>query len=180
MCLGPDFPIYNPRETQSVAYFVHDLENQTVTLEMFGDDLAGFINVTINGNVLTVNCQLGTDELRAAFGFNLKECRITAFPGLWEFAFAGEAPEMFAEPGPGYASLSNRVYPGGCLIVQEAWRSVYNDSGELDLIEITDMTPFSEGEVKPGAIAKATWSDSVPSGWLVDGWKCREFRFYPE
>ena len=177
MILGPEYPIYSPRESRAVVQFVRDLSRDTITIEMFGDDLAGFINVTIDGTLYTTDCQLGTDELRAWFGFSLADCRVTAFPGLWEFAFSGVAPTITTEPGPGY-SLSNRQYRGGVLVTYEGWVSVDDGDGNLLSVDVVDTIPFAEGEVKPGAIAIARWSSAV--GWFVEKWQCREFRFYPE
>lgn len=178
MILGPEYPVYSPRESRAVVQFVRDLSRDTITIEMFGDDLAGFIDVWVDGTRYTTDCQLGTDELRAWFGFNLRDCRVTAFPGLWEFAFSGTAPTITAEPGPGYSSRSNRQYPGGALVTHEGWVSVDDNAGGLILVDVIDTIPYAEGEVKPGAIAIARWSSSV--GWFVEKWQCREFRFYPE
>jgi len=178
MVLGPEYPIYSPRESRECTQFVRDLTRDTITIEMFGDDLAGFINVTIDGTLYTTDCQFGTDELRAWFGFSLDVCRVTAFPGLWEFAFTGTAPSITAEPGPGTSPLSNLQYRGGVLVQYEGWVSVDDGIGNLVLADVVDTIPFAEGEVKPGAIAIARWSSAV--GWFVEKWQCREFRFYPE
>ena len=178
MILGPEFPIYSPRESRLCPWFVRDLTRETISIEMFGDDLSGYIDVYIDGNLYRTDCQLGTDELRAWFGYDLDDCRITAFPGFWEFAFSGAAPYITAEPGPGTSSYSNLQYRGGVLVTLEGWVSVDDGRGGLDLLELVDCIPFAEGEVKPGAIAIARWSNQV--GWFVEKWQCREFRFYPE
>jgi hypothetical protein len=176
MILGPDYPIYSPRTTRQVAYFARDLTRETITIEMFGDDLAGFIDLWIDGQVYHTNCQLGTEELREWLGFDLSYCRVTAFPGLWEFAFRELAPEMSAEPGQGNGA-DGVSFRGGLVVTLEGWVSVDKGDGTLDLLDVVDAIPFAEGEVKPGAIAIARYSSSV--GWLVEKWQCREFRFYP-
>lgn len=178
MILGPEFPIYSPRSSRQCAYFLHDLTRDTITIEMFGDDLAGFIDVYIDGVLYRTNCQSSTEELREFFGFDLATCRVTAFPGYWEFAFSGSAPTITAEPGAGYSPLSNRLYTGGVVVTYEGWVSADDGNGGLDTLELVDTIPFAEGEVKPGAIAIARFSNQV--GWFVEKWQCREFRFYPE
>ena len=180
MILGDEYPIYSPRSERACVYFVRDLTRDTVTIEMFGDDLSGFIDVWIDGALYRTNCQSSTEELRAWFGFSLSVCRVTAFPGLWEFAFGfGQvAPVIWAEPGPGTSSRSNLQFRGGVVVVYEGWVSVDNGRGGLDTVDVVDAIPFAEGEVSPGAISVARWSSSV--GWFVERWQCREFRFYPE
>jgi len=180
MILGDEYPIYSPRTERRCVYFMRDLTRATITIEMFGDNLSGFIDVTIGGTLYRTNCQLGTDELRAWFGFDSDVCRVTSFPGLWEFAYApGEtAPEFLAEPGPGTSGGSPQQFRGGVVVTYEGWVSVDNGGGELDTVDVIDTIPFAEGEVTPGAIAIARWSSSV--GWFVEKWQCREFRFTPE
>jgi hypothetical protein len=180
MILGDEYPIYSPRSERPCVYFTRDLTRDTITIEMFGDDLSGYIDVWIDGVLYRTDCQLGTDELRAWFGFPLNVCRVTAFPGLWEFAFGFDqvAPVFWAEPGPGHSPYSNLQFRGGVLVTYEGWVSVDNGGGDLDTVDVVDTVPFAEGEVSPGAIAIARWSSSV--GWFVEKWHCREYRFYPE
>ena len=175
MIIKSTYPIYTPRKEQVVAYFVRDLTRETITIEMFGDDLAGDINVTINGTAYRANCQSSTAGLRKVFGFNLQTCRVTAFPGLWEFAFSGVAPTITAEPAIGTTTVL--TFAGGLVVTEEAWVSVANDSGALMSIDVVDSIPFVDGEVKPGSIAIAKWS--AGAGWIVEDWHCREFRFVP-
>lgn len=173
MIIKSGYPKYTPREERAVAYFQRDLSQGTVTIEMFGSALAGPIAVTIDGTLYTVNCQSSTAQLRAAFGFPLKDCRITAFPGLWEFAFAGDAPVITAEPAVGITQTL--TYSGGLVVTDEAWRSADDGQGNLYTIPVVEALPYSEGEVKPGSVGVAFWSDDI--GWVVDKWHCREFSF---
>ena len=173
MVIKSTYPIYTPREEQAVAYFTRDTSRETITIEMFGDNLAGNIDVTIGGILYKVDCQSSTAELRAAFGFNLQKCRVTAFPGLWEFAFSGNALEITAEPAVGDTDIL--TFSGGLVVTQEAWVSVADNTGRLLAINVVDAIPYAQGEVKSGSIATAKWSAGV--GWVVDNWHCREFRF---
>ena len=175
MIIDADYPVYTPREERAVAYFVRDLSRETITIEMFGDELAGDLNVTIDGTLYRVNCQSSTAQLRTAFGFNLRKCRVTAFPGLWEFAFSGAAPTITAEPAIGTTDIL--TFSGGVVVTEEAWVSVGDDVGRLLTINVVDVIPFAEGEVKPGSVAVAMWASDI--GWLVRQWHCREFQFYP-
>ena len=173
MVIDDVYPVYTPREERSVAYFVRDLTRETITVEMFGSDLAGDVNVTIDGTLFRVNCQYSTAQLRTLFGFSLTYCRVTAFSGLWEFAFAGTAPEFTAEPAVGTSDIL--TFAGGLSVVREGWVSVADDRGRLMTVDVVDALPFAHGEVKRGAIAVAMWSAAI--GWLVEKWHCREFNF---
>lgn len=173
MIIDSDYPVYTPREERAVAYFVRDLTRQTISIEMFGDNLAGPVTVTIDGTAYTVVCQSSTAGLRAAFGFNLNYCRVTAFPGLWEFAFAGTAPTVTAEPAVG--TSTTLTFSGGLVVTEEAWVSAADEQGRLLTIDVIDVIPFAEGEVKPGSVGVAMFAAS--SGWIVPKWYCREFQF---
>jgi len=173
MVIKSSYPIYTPREQQTVSYFVRDLSRDTITIEMFGVNLAGPIDVTIDGTLYTVNSQSSTAQLRAKFGYRLSFCRVTAFPGLWEFAFSGVAPTITAQPAPGITTI--RTFSGGLVVTREAWVSVADEAGNLLAISVVDAIPYAHGEVKSGAIAIAKWS--AGAGWIVENWHCREFNF---
>ena len=173
MTIADGYPIYTPRADRPVAYFERRTDLETITIEMFGSDLAGPIDVTIDGRSYTADCQAGTDELRSVFRFLLKVCRVTALPGLWEFAFTGVAPTITAKPAVG--TSPTQTFSGGLVVNQEAWVSVSDGDANLASLDVVDAIPFVEGEVKRGSVGIAFWSDEI--GWLVLQWQCREFSF---
>lgn len=173
MTMAELFPIYTPRADRPVAYFERRPDLETITIEMFGSDLVGPIEVTIDGRTYTADCQAGTDELRSVFGFLLKVCRVTAFPGLWEFAFTGVAPTITAKPAVG--TSPTQTFYGGLVVTEEAWVSVSDGDANLTALDVVDAIPFIEGEVKRGSVGIAFWSDDI--GWLVLQWTCRDFSF---
>lgn len=173
MIIEPGYPVYSPRTKRKVAAFRLDLDNETLTVEMSGDDLFGDLIVTVDGVEFRANCQSTTDELRAIF--NPRFCRITAFPGMWEFAFVGSAPAMSVRPY--IPSMESLLYQGGAIVIPEAWVSVTDSAGNLETIDLRDGMPFLDGEVKPGARAFALYSNQT--AWTVSEWQCRPFRFRP-
>lgn len=181
MQTGDEYPIYNPRVTRSVAVFELNPDAKTRTITMSGNNLEGKLIVTIDGvSYGQVDCRATTDQLRAAIPLDLDDCRITAFPGYWEFAFeesgrwARTQPVLTVTP---YVPSSVPFFDGGLWVQEEAWTSVSDDGDTYATIEITDCLPFIEGEVRRGAIAIAHWSDQA--GWIASQWTCRPFTFQP-
>lgn len=175
MIIDKSYPVYSPKTNRECAYFIYAPDMDTTTIEMSGDDLFGNLIVTIDGTEYTVDCQSNTEEIRAVFGFALDYCRVTSFPGMWEFAWSGTAPEMTVEPK--LTASTNTIYTGGVLIIEEGWVSDTDGGGDYLTIPVVDAMPFLEGELKRGSRAIASRSDGV--GWLVHQWQCRDFRFRP-
>lgn len=179
MYVDEGYAFYNPREKRRVAVFHLNREADTKTIEMSGTDLNGNLLVTIAGVEYAAECRSTTEQLRAIFFEYERDCRITAFPGMWEFAWTGDAPEMSVRPGPltGGSELVNG-YTGGALLIDEAWVSSEDGSGGVEMIDVTDAMPFLEGQIRRGARAIAYWAKS--DGWLVGEWACRAFSFRSE
>lgn len=172
-------PVYSPKNPRAVAMFELRPELWTKTLELSGDSLVGDILITLNGVAFRIACDATTDQLRAVLPLPAELCRATVFPGLWEFAFAegvdwgdtGPTLEASAAWPPNPAGL----FEGGLLVTDEGWRSVSNDGLTFETVEALDGSPFLEGEVRPGSIALAHWSDT--NGYIAGSWSCRDFTF---
>ncbi len=180
MVHAEDFPIYTPKTPREVAVFGLNVEGYQKTIEMFGENLEGALTVTIDGNSFTLDCQATTEELRAAAGLQLRDCRVTAFPGLWEFAFTSSGRWKSREPvvtAVPFVPQSDPWYDGSVLVIDEGWVSLTEDGDTFATIEVTDCLPYLHGEVKRGAIAVAHWSQEA--GWIVGQWRCRAFSFEP-
>lgn len=175
MFIDDGYAVYSPRKPRKVAVFHLNRIEQTKTIEMFGTNLSGDLIVTIAGVDYVTDCRSSTATLRAVFAPFVQDCRITAFPGMWEFAWTGDAPEMSVRPG---LILHDRGYTGGVLLVDEAWRSEDNGNGGFVTIDGTDAMPFIEGEIRRGSRAIAHWTRR--DGWLIGDWKCRAFSFRAE
>jgi hypothetical protein len=179
MQIDDGYPVYEPDKIRNVAVFVLGPRNRVRTIEMTGDDLHGDINVTIDDAQFglatwNLNCQSQTEAVRKKFGFLDSYCRVTVFPGMWEFVFADEPPAMFVEARP---SSGDNLFSGGLQLINERWVSIDDGNGGVKTIEATDSMPFLEGEVKRGSRALAHWSDS--EGWIIGQWQCRPFWFRP-
>ena len=161
------YPVYLPREYRSVALFTPSRDTQQTTLQMFGTDLTGYIQITIDGTTFTVDCQSTSAQLRTAFALPLNVCRVTAFPGTWEFAWSGDAKTITAIPYTDFL--------GGLLVTDELWRSQTADGEEPVLVDSIDAVPFIEGQVKRGAISLASpWGDGI---YMAQYWHCPGFNF---
>lgn len=172
MYVDDGYAIYNPREKRKVAVFHLNRLAETKTIEMSGTNLNGLIIITINGVDYTLDCRANTATLREVFSEYTRDCRITAFPGMWEFAWTGSAPEMSAREG---VFVNDDGYTGGLLVIDEAWVSEDDGNGGVVMLEVTDAMPFLEGQIRRGARAIAHWSRQ--DGWLVGEWVCRPFSF---
>ncbi len=167
MTVNAAYPVYEPREYRKVALFIPSRDTQQTTLQMFGTDLTGDIQITIDGTTYTIDCQVTSAQLRTAIGLPLAVCRITAFPGMWEFAWAGDAKTITAIP---YTD-----FYGGLLVTDELWRSQTADGEEPVLVDSIDAVPFVEGQVKRGAISLASpWGDGI---YMAQYWHCPGFNF---
>lgn len=161
------YPVYEPREYREVALFTPSRDTQQTTLQMFGADLEGDIQITIDGATYTIDCQSTSAQLRTAIGLPLAICRITALPGMWEFAWSGDAKTITAIP---YTD-----FYGGLLVTDELWRSQTADGEEPVLVDSIDAVPFIEGQVKRGAISLASpWGDGI---YMAQYWHCPGFNF---
>ena len=175
MIIDESYPVYSPRVARQVAVFVHDPTAAVITVEMSGDDLYGFLELTIDGTSYVVDCQWDTSALQAALGFAPTVVRVRVFPGMWEFVFltVESPPVVTVEP---YYNNSS-IFSGGALVIREGWLSLDDGENGFETLACFDAMPFLEGELKRGSRAIAHWESS--SGWLAGEWKCRDFRFRP-
>jgi len=167
MNVDDGYPVYEPREYRKVALFVPSRDTQQTTLQMFGKDLEGDIRITIDGTTYTIDCQSTSAQVRVAIPLPASICRITVFPGTWEFAWKDTAQEITAIP---YSD-----FYGGLLVTDELWRSQTADGEEPVLVDSIDAIPFIEGQVKRGAISLASpWGDGI---YMAQYWHCPGFNF---
>lgn len=167
MNVDDGYPVYDPREYRKVALFVPSRDTQQTTLQMFGTDLTGDLQITIDGTTYTIDCQSTSAQVRAAISLPANICRITVFPGMWEFAWAGDAKTITAIP---YTD-----FYGGLVITDELWRSQTADGEEPVLVDSIDAVPFIEGQVKRGSISLASpWGDGI---YMAQHWNCPGFNF---
>lgn len=167
MVVDDEYPIYDPREYREVALFAMSPDSNQTTLQMFGVDLIGDIQITIDGATYTVNCQASNDELREALGLEPEVCRVTVFPGTWEFAWVDDALPIEAIP---YTD-----FYGGLLVTDELWRSISEDGVDPLLVDSVDAIPFLQGSVKRGALSLA--SSFGGSLYMAQHWHCPGFNF---
>lgn len=181
LCLGDDDPVYTPRSARDVAVFRWNPTGAQVTVELSGTDLQGQLDVSVGEVTAIVDCQVTTAELRTALGISLKDCRITVFPGLWEFDFnhgrwSASAPTVSVTPHePEEENDDAPVFDGGLRVVNEGWVSITPDGDTYVTAPTTDWIPHLSGAIKAGAIGAAVWSHEA--GWLVLAWQCREWSF---
>lgn len=173
MEIGETHPDYNPIETREVALFVLNRTGIQKTVKFYGEDLEGDVLLTIDGDTYRIDCQATTDELRAAVGYLLRDCRATAFPGLWEFAYSGDdAHDISAVP---YVPSSGPFFDGGIVVINEGWVSVTADGENFSTVDVIDGIQHLQGEVKRGATAIA--SPLSESLWIAGHWSCPAFTF---
>lgn len=146
MIIDDTYPVYSPRDSRKVALFQISPETNQTTVRMFGCDLSGYIVLTIAGDEFTVPCTATNVQLRTALNLG-RTCRVTAFPGTWEFAWRDRVLDITARPGNGFY--------GGLLVQDELWVSMTDDDEEPYLVDCVDSIPFIEGEVKRGALSIA-------------------------
>lgn len=174
MTVGTDFPVYNPLETRKCVIFQLDRLSLQATVKFYGEDLWGAVWLTVGDLTIQIDCRATTDELRSRLQA-LSDCRVTAFPGMWEFAFGTdtrELPTITCEP----VITSNSVrFLGGCVVTQEGWRSLTADGETASEVEVIDCIPYIEGEVKLGSMAVGTrYGDTI---YLAGQWACPGFTF---
>lgn len=174
MVVGDSFPKYNPLEPRKVAIFGLNREGHQATVKFYGEDLWGDVWLTIGGSgTVRVDCRATTDELRSRV--SVRDCRITAFPGLWEFAFGesvAELPEITCEP---VLTSSEERFLGGCVVTREGWRSQSADGEDFAEVEVIDSIPYIEGELRLGAMALGMrYGDAL---YVAGQWSCPAFSF---
>jgi hypothetical protein len=173
MTIGDEFPKYNPLETRKCVLFQLDRLSLQATVRFIGENLWGDVWLNIGSTTIRVDCRADTDELRKKLA-NLRDCRITAFPAMWEFAFGNdtrELPEITCEP----VVTSTRPFLGGCVVTQEGWRSATADGETASEVDVIDCIPYLEGEVKLGAMAVGTrYGDTI---YLAGHWSCPRATF---
>lgn len=166
MIVDDTYPVYSPLVPRKVALFAPSPDTQQTTVQMFGCDLDGYILLTIDGTEFRVDCQSSIDQLSGTLGLG-RTCRVTAFPGTWEFAWKKDAPEVTARPSDGFY--------GGLIVRQELFLSVTDDGRYPILVDCLDAIPFIEGEVKRGALSIA-WQHGVDT-FLAAYWRDPAFNF---
>lgn len=173
MEISDDHPEYDPLNTREAALFVLNRQGIQKTLKFYGDNLEGDVVLTIDGQEYRLDCQSTTDELRDAIGLPLRDCRITAFPGLWEFAFSGaDEHDVSAVAYDGHTS---DFFDGGLWVTDEGWVSETADGENYSVVDIIDGIQHLQGEVKRGATAIA--SPLSESLWIAGVWHCPAFTF---
>ncbi len=172
--IGPEFPVYNPFEPRPVGLFELSRVTKQLTVKFYGENLRGDVFLQIDDLSWRINCQSTSFELTNILSLN--DCRITCFPGLWEFAFGttwDELPLVTCEP---YYTDAPVRFLGGCVVTNEAWRSVTVDGIKPATVEVIDCIPYLEGELKLGAMAIGTkFGDGV---YVASQWSCPAFSFW--
>lgn len=169
MNVGDEFPVYDPLNVRQVAIFRLSRETSQDTIQFFGEDLHGLVQLTVGDVSVQVDCRASTEELREALGISNLECRITAFPGLWEFAW-GEGVTRRAITCSPVAASSPNYCMAGIVVRQEGWRSTSTDGDSYALVNLIDGIPFIEGELKRGAVSIAS---AIGDGlWIAHHWSC--------
>lgn len=174
-------PTYSPLTPRDVGIFRYNPDGRQKTVQFTGDDLEGDLVLTLDGTEYQIPCDATTEEIRAILNLDLTDCRVTVFPGLWEFDFnAGrwrtEFPTFEIDAyEPPEDDDETPVFDGGVTITDEAWVSVSDDGDTYETIEVVDWVPYLTGSVKTGAIGLAGWSHEA--GWLSFSWECRDFSF---
>jgi hypothetical protein len=174
MTIGDEFPKYNPLETRKAAIFQLDRISLQATVKFYGEDLWGDVWLNIGSTTIRIDCRATTDELREALP-NLRDCRITAFPGMWEFAFGDKVTELPEITCEAVLTTAPRRFLGGVVVTQEGWRSSSANGEDVSVVDVIDAIPYIEGELRLGAMAIGTrYGDEV---YLAGQWSCPAFSF---
>lgn len=169
MNVGDEFPVYSPLTVRQVALFQLSRETNQDVVQFFGEDLHGLVRLTVGDISIEIDCRASTAELRAALGIPLQDCRVTVFPGLWEFAWGDGINRRPITCAPVAAELANYCM-AGIVIRQEGWRSTSADGDGFALVNLIDGIPFIEGELKRGAVSIAS---AIGDGlWIAHHWSC--------
>lgn len=167
MIHAEDFPKYSPRRPREVVVFDYEPDLDTQTFEFFGQNLEGYVTLTIDGTSYVVRCNATTENLRSIVELPSNVGRITVLPGLWEFAFKNRTGPV-VEISPGYQ------FDGGIVKFDDAWRTI-PEGKAFETVEVVDGLPFLEGSVKRGAMGI---TQQLTDGSLaVPVWSCRHFSF---
>lgn len=169
MNVGDEFPVYSPLTVRKVALFQLSRETNQDVVQFFGEDLRGLVRLAVGDISIEIDCRASTDQLRAALGLSLQDCRITVFPGLWEFAW-GEGINRRPITCTAVAADLADFCTAGIVIRQEGWRSTSSDGDGFALVDLIDGIPFIEGELKRGAVSIAS---AIGDGlWIAHHWSC--------
>lgn len=168
MQIADAYPVYDSLATRQVALFELNRDVDTDVVQFFGDNLHGLVQLSVGDISCEIDCRASTAELRAALGLSVIDCRVTAFPGAWEFAWdqAIRKPiTCVAKP-----AIESEFCMAGIVVYREGWRSVSSDGSNPVLVDLLDAIPYLEGEVKRGAVAIAS---ALGDGlWVAHHWSC--------
>jgi hypothetical protein len=178
-----DFPAYSPRIPRPVALFEYDPDQVVVTVRFFGEGLRGLVVLRIQDrDPIELDVRSTTDQLRERLKtveIDLKYCRATVFPGLWEFHFTDAEIVRKQEPPTldvdTFYTDSNIRFTGGVIVQREGWVSATDDGDKPVNVNVVDAIPFDRGEVKAGAIALAQRYGA--DQFMVTNWTCPGFTF---
>lgn len=167
MIVDGAYPVYAPKQLRKAALFSASFDTNQTTVQMFGNDLSGYLELTIGGKVFRPHCQSTAAELRNLVRLDPRYGRISVFPGLWEFAWTGDALPISVVP---YSA-----YWGGVVVIDELWLSETENGVDPILVDVVDAIPFIEGQVKRGAVSIAS---AYGDGFFVaQYWNCPGFSF---
>jgi hypothetical protein len=182
--LDPQNPRYTPKVARNVGLFRLNPEGVQFTASFRGHEMEGDIVLSIGDVVVQVPCEIQTDALRLALqtaGITATDCRVTVFPGLWEFDFNGgkwkaAAPSIELIPfEPPEDDETTPIFSGQITLISEAWLSVTNDGRTVATVPARDWVQHDPNAIRTGAIGGAVWSHEA--GYLVLAWQCRDFSF---
>ena len=168
MNVGDEFPTYTSLTTRQVALFELARDVETDVIQFFGEDLHGLVSLQVGDISCEIDCRASTAELREALGMSLQDCRVTAFPGLWEFAW-GDVLRKTISCQPKPAEDDNFCF-AGIVVYREGWRSVTSDGINPTMVDLIDGIPYIQGELKRGAVSIAS---ALGDGlYIAHHWSC--------
>lgn len=168
MNVGDEFPTYSSLATRQVALFELARDVETDVIQFFGEDLHGLVSLRVGDISCEIDCRASTGELRQAVGLSVQDCRITAFPGLWEFAW-GDVTRKSITCNPKPAGLEDFCF-AGIVVYPEGWRSVTSDGINPTMVDLIDGIPYIQGELKRGAVSIAS---ALGEGlYIAHHWSC--------
>lgn len=174
MTIGDEVPVYDPLTPRKAALFTLNRDGLQKTVRFQGENLWGSVQLSVGGMSIAVDCRVDTETLRSRLA-GLADCRITVFPGFWEFAFAetvNELPTITCEP---VITTATERFIGGCIVMQEGWRSASVDGDNYSQVDVIDSIPFIEGEVKLGAMSVGLRYGAET--YLCGTWSCPAYSF---
>jgi hypothetical protein len=166
--VAEQYPVYDSLTTRQVALFELARDVETDVVQFFGEELHGLVQLQVGDISCEIDCRASTADLRAALGLSLLDCRVTAFPGLWEFAWeqATRKPiTCIAKP-----AIESDFCFAGIVVYREGWRSVTSDGANPVLVDLLDAIPYLEGELKRGSVSIAS---ALGDGlYVAHHWSC--------